>query len=210
MIGIGIIWVRNIHSDKPAINCIVHLEKWYRIIGFEKSDFKKVEDITDYLYDVEFKWVGISDKEVVIEPKEHRDFDGLCVYKHTCVAKNDTEVVHKIKVVLDINQRRADNDNVRQAYIVKPGDYELNFIIYSLNMRYEKESFVLHFPDDNNVNGIIFHKKGTELDKNGTILIHRRHEKQPLVYVRCYELKQKCRSKWWLTIDLFCLYILRK
>ena len=45
--------VRNVHSTKPAINCIVHLEKWYRIIGYEKDDFKKKKtDIIDYLYNL--------------------------------------------------------------------------------------------------------------------------------------------------------------
>lgn len=184
--------VRNVHSTKPAINCIVHLEKWYRIIGYEKDDFKKVKDTIDYLYDVEFKWVGVSDKEVVIEPNEHRDFDGLCVYKHTCVTQNDMEVSSNkitIKVILGINQRRVDNDNVRQAYLVKkPGDYELTFRIYSLNMRYEKESFILHFPDSNNIDKIIFHKK--DILHKDTILTHKRHEQQPLVCTRCHQLKQ--------------------
>jgi hypothetical protein len=184
--------VRNVHSTKPAINCIVHLEKWYRIIGYEKDDFKKVKDTIDYLYDVEFKWVGVSDKEVVIEPNEYRDFDGLCVYEHTCVTQNDMEVSTNkitIKVVLGINQRRVDNDNVRQAYLVKkPGDYELSFVIYSLNMRYEKESFILHVPDSNNIDKIIFHKKDI-LDKD-TILTHKHREQQPLVCTRCHQLKQ--------------------
>jgi hypothetical protein len=32
--------VRNVHSTKPAIN-LVHLQKWYRIIGYEKTISKK-------------------------------------------------------------------------------------------------------------------------------------------------------------------------
>lgn len=94
-----------------------------------------------------------------------------------------------IKVILGINQRRVDNDNVRQAYLVKkPGDYELTFRIYSFNMRYEKESFILHFPDSNNIDQIIFHKK--DILHKDTILTHKRHEQQPLVCTRCHQLKQ--------------------
>ena len=180
--------VRNVHSTKPAINCVVHLEKWYKIIGYEKDDFKKVEVIKDFLYDVEFKWVGVSDKQVLIEPNEFRDFDGLCV----CKTKNVE--TYKINGFLGINQKSVDNKNVRKAYKVEPGHYELNFTIYSLNMRYEKSSFILHFPDNENIDGVIFHKIDDKQRKNDVILTHRYHE-PPQVCTRCFELKQKCSSK---------------
>jgi hypothetical protein len=181
--------VRNMHSTKPAINCVVHLEKWYKIIGYEKDDFKKVEVIKDFLYDVEFKWVGVSDKQILIEPNEFRDFDGFCVCK-----TNNEEASHKIDGFLGINQKSVDNKNVRKAYIVEPGHYELIFTIYSLNMRYEKSSFILHFPDNENIDKVIFHKIENKQRKNDVMLTHRYHE-PPLVCTRCFELKQKCSSK---------------
>ena len=79
------------------------------IIGYEKDDFKTVEVIKDFLYDVEFKWIGVWDKEVIIEPNEYRDFDGLCLYKHS-IEKKDNVQTYKLTGFLEINQRRVDND----------------------------------------------------------------------------------------------------
>jgi hypothetical protein len=49
--------------------------------------------------------VGVSDKEVIIEPNEYRDFDGLCLYKHS-IEKKDNVETYKVTGFLEINQRR--------------------------------------------------------------------------------------------------------
>jgi hypothetical protein len=116
--------VKNLHDQEIAHYCLVYLESLKNLSSGER----RVPPL------VEFKWKGILTQSVSIPPKNSRCFDGFYVYT------DFPNIVH-----LGINDKLIDDPDFAKDYEISgPGDFQLSFIIYSVNFLPERATFKLH------------------------------------------------------------------
>ncbi|MEI6243300.1 MAG: hypothetical protein WCP39_07880 [Chlamydiota bacterium] len=118
------IQIRNSHKDKLARNCIAYVE---RITDLKTGVIRQPEFI-------ELKWKGVSTVGVSIPPRNLRCLDALHInYSNPSVA------------MLGINKFICDFSGYISAYqIAGPGDYRIDYIVFSDNLPKARKSFLLH------------------------------------------------------------------
>lgn len=116
--------VENLHRHEIAHYCLVYLKSIKNLSTGEKKVLPLVE----------LKWEGILTQSVSIPPKTSRCFDGVYVYT------NSPNIVH-----LGINSTLVDDpDFIKDYEITGPGDFELCFVIYSVNFLTKRAILGLH------------------------------------------------------------------
>jgi hypothetical protein len=110
--------VKNDHCSKTAFNSYAYLEKIIDVKTGKAVDLKLVE----------FKWRGVVFPNVVIPYKSSRELDAFLVY-------------HDSPAQLHLG---AFTDSPEHVKSLRPGDYELTFVVHSQNFDVTSSTFRLH------------------------------------------------------------------
>lgn len=121
--------VKNDHCSKTAFNSYAYLEKIIDVKTGKAVDLKLVE----------LKWRGVIFPNVVIPYKSSRELDAFLVY-------------HDSPAQLRLG---AFTDSPEHVKLLRPGDYELAFVVHSQNFGVTSSTFSLH-AGGTNVNDIQF------------------------------------------------------
>lgn len=124
--------VKNEHLSKTAFSSYAYLERIVDLKTGKPVDLKLVE----------FKWRGVAFPNVVIPFNSSRELDAFFVY-------HDTPEQLRLG---------AFTDSPEHVNALRPGDYELTFVVHSENFRVSRSSFLLH-AGGANVNDIQFAPK---------------------------------------------------